>query len=136
MVRVEKLMTTGVIAVRDTDTVGKADSEMRTADIRHLPVIDRDSHVVGIVSNRDLLRALGAKDGCFRRIGEVMTRDVATVHPQMPAHQAVEIMLERKIGALPVVGDDGVMIGIITETDFLGVAHQALSKTAAQAHRH
>lgn len=126
MVRIEELMTTGVIALRETDTVGEAEEQMRAADIRHLPVIDARHHVVGIVSNLDLVRLLGNSKGEQKRIGEIMTREVLTIRPEMPAHRAAEIMLDRRIGALPVVGDDGVMIGIVTETDFLGVAHKAL----------
>jgi len=126
MVRIEELMTTGVIALKESDTVGKAEAQMRAADIRHLPVVDAGHHVVGIVSDRDLARLLGSSRGKQKRIGEIMTREVLTVRPEMPAHRAAEIMLDRKIGALPVVGDDGVMIGIVTETDFLGVAHKAL----------
>ena len=126
MVRIEELMTTGVIALKETDTVGEAEEQMRAADIRHLPVIDARHHVVGIVSNLDLVRLLGNSKGEQKRIGEIMTREVLTIRPEMPAHRAAEIMLDRRIGALPVVGDDGVMIGIVTETDFLGVAHKAL----------
>jgi CBS domain-containing protein len=126
VLRIEELMTTGVIAVRDTDTVKRADEEMKQADIRHLPVVDGRHHVVGIVSNRDLMRVLSTPEGPDRRIGEVMTRQVLTVRAETPAYRAAEMMLEHKIGSLPVVGEDGVMIGIVTETDFLAVAHNAL----------
>lgn len=126
MLRIEELMTTGVIAVKEADTVVKADQQMHEADIRHLPVVDDHHHVVGIVSNRDLARALASPKGKQQRIAEVMTRDVLTVRPEMPAYRAAEILIDRKIGSLPVVGDDGVMIGIVTETDFLSVARKAL----------
>jgi CBS domain-containing membrane protein len=126
VIRVQELMSTGVIAVRDTDTVERAEREMRIAGIRHLPVVDDRGHVVGIVSDRDLLKAIGAKKAKTQRLGAVMTRDVRTVRPVTSAHAAVELMLEGKFGALPVVGEDGVMVGIVTETDFLGLAHSAL----------
>jgi CBS domain-containing protein len=126
LLRIEELMTTGVIALKEGDTVGKADEQMSVASIRHLPVVDDHHHVVGIVSNRDLARALAAPRGKQQRIAEIMTRDVLTVRSETPAYRAAEIMLDRKIGSLPVVGEDGVMIGIVTETDFLAVAHNAL----------
>ena len=125
-IRVEEIMTSGVIALREGDTVARADEEMRLADIRHIPVVDERNHVVGVVSNRDLLLALGSPSGRRRRIGEVMTRDVMTVLPEMPAFRAAEMMMERKIGSLPVVDEHETLIGIITESDFLGIAHQAL----------
>lgn len=131
VLRIEELMTTGVIALKESHTVGQAAEEMRIADIRHLPVVDEHHRVVGIVSDRDLLRSMAGPKG-KQRITEVMTRDVLTVKPEMPAYRAAEIMLDKKIGSLPVVGDDGVMIGIVTETDFLAVAHKALhGKTGA-----
>jgi CBS domain-containing protein len=126
LLRIEELMTTGVIALKESDTVGGADEQMKVADIRHLPVVDDHHHVVGIVSNRDLARTLANPKGKQKRIAEIMTRDVLTVRSEMPAYRAAEIMIDRKIGSLPVVGDDGVMIGIVTETDFLAVAHKAL----------
>jgi CBS domain-containing protein len=55
-----------------------------------------------------------------------MTRDVTTVRPDTPASDAATILLERKIGSLPVVNSDGQPIGIVTETDFLQVARRAL----------
>jgi CBS domain-containing membrane protein len=124
--RIEELMTTGVIALKAGDTVGQANEQMRTADIRHLPVVDEHFRVVGIISDRDLLRSVAGPKGKQQRIADVMTRDVLTVRPEMPAYRAAEIMIDRKIGSLPVVGDDGVMIGIVTETDFLAIAHKAL----------
>jgi len=125
MIAVESLMTTGVLSVRDSDTVSAAQSMMDTAGIRHLPVADSHYHVVGIVSNRDL-KGVGPRSS-GKRVGAVMTRDVITVRPGDPASKAAEIMLERKLGALPVVDTNETLIGIVTETDFLRVALQALS---------
>jgi len=122
---VEDLMSTAVIALRASDTVGRVREEMELAEIRHIPVIDDRNHVIGIVSNRDLHRA--AKAHAPRRVADVMTRDVRTVRPSTPAAEAAEIMLELKIGSLPVVGDEQQLVGVITESDFLAVAQQALA---------
>lgn len=131
--RVEEMMTPGVIALHEDDTVAIADEQMRLADIRHIPVVDGQNHVVGIVSNRDIYKVLGTPDAAKKRIAEIMSRDVLTVAPEAPAFRAAEIMLDNKIGALPVVSEDEVLIGIVTETDFLSVAHNALQgRTGAQ----
>lgn len=122
---VEDLMSTAVIALHASDTVGRVREEMAIAEIRHIPVIDDKNHVIGIVSNRDLHRA--AQAHAPRRVADVMTRQPCTVRPSTPAAEAAAIMIERKIGSLPVVGDDEQLVGVITETDFLAVAHQALS---------
>jgi CBS domain-containing protein len=125
MIAVESLMTTGVLSVRDNDTVSDAQSTMNAAGIRHLPVADEHFHVVGIISNRDL-KGVGPRSR-GKRVGAVMTRDVICVRPGDPASKAAELMLDRKLGALPVVDSDETLIGIVTETDFLRVALQALT---------
>ncbi len=126
--RVESLMTTGVVAVKDSDSLAEADQAMRTAAIRHLPVVDAKGHVVGMVSNRDLAPVKRAKKE--HRVGEVMSRDVITVRADSDAADAADVMLEKKIGALPVVGSQEELIGIVTETDFLEIARSALRKAA------
>jgi len=107
---------------------------MKLGDIRHIPIVDEKAHLVGIISNRDVFRALGgSKRGKVIPVWEIMKRDVVTVRPGTPAHVAVELMLEKKIGSLPVIGDGEQLIGIVTETDFLAIAHEALVKEAKAA---
>jgi CBS domain-containing protein len=123
---VAELMTTAVITLSEKETITHADAEMKWAGIRHLPVTDRHGHLVGIVSNRDVLRALGESGGAPVPVHEIMTRDVLTVRPDTWAREAVDLMLEYKIDSLPVISDEGALIGIITATDFLEVAARVL----------
>ena len=122
---VEDLMSTAVIALNETDTVGRAHLEMHVASIRHIPVVDAANHVVGILSNRDLIRAL-AEGSMQAAVSQIMTRTVRTVRTNTPAFEAVTMMIEGKFGSLPVVGDHEQLVGIVTETDFMAVAQQAL----------
>jgi CBS domain-containing membrane protein len=119
-IRVEELMTTAVIAVRAGDSLEAARQQMEMAGIRHLPVVDDAQQVIGILSDRDLLRAVGG------RVGAHMTSDVVTVSPSSSAADAATRMQELKIGSLPVVSDDQRLVGMVTETDFLAVAARAL----------
>ncbi len=121
--RVSDLMTTAVITVHPNEPVAEAREDMRTGAFRHLPVVDAHARLIGIVSDRDLLR--GAANG-KTTIAEVMTRSPVTVGPDRPAHIAAELMLQNKFGALPVIEDDGRLVGVITETDFMRVARSAL----------
>jgi len=121
----QDVMTTAVITLKEGDTVSDADAEMHLADIRHLPVVDKHGHLVGIVSNRDLMRALARARGKAVKVAEVMTRKVRTIRPDTPIRQATSLMLQHKIGALPVVGDEEELVGIVTETDLLRIAHRA-----------
>lgn len=125
-VKVEDLMSTALLTVNPNDRIDAADLDMKLAGIRHFPVVDERNHLLGVVSDRDLLRALGSGGSVV--INKVMTREVETVSAETDAADAVELMLERKIGCLPVTGEDGQLIGMITETDFLQVAQRALSE--------
>lgn len=121
VLRVEDVMRTAVVALHETDTVGEARAEMDLASFRHLPIVDENNHVVGVVSARDVL----APDAATT-VAAVMRRHVVTVHPELPAHRAAHLLAAHKIGSLPVVGDDEQLVGIVTETDFLRIAEAAL----------
>jgi acetoin utilization protein AcuB len=105
---------------------------MRTQHIRHLPVVDDDHKLVGIISSRDLRMSMiemekgpaGTGKGYYlpalTKVRTVMAASVVKAHPDMPLSEAATIMSELKIGALPVVDPTGErVIGIITETDLL-----------------
>jgi CBS domain-containing protein len=128
MTTVEQLMKTRPMTAHKQTAVRDAVETMLEAGIRHLPVVDEAGRLIGLVSHRDALRALdlsrattGERDGM--RVGDIMKSEVL---PGMAAHQAAAMMIESKIGALPVVGENGRVVGIITETDFLEVAREAL----------
>jgi CBS domain-containing protein len=109
------------------DTLSVADSIMRSERIRHLPVLDESGRIVGILSQRDLffsalVRALGfgtsSRDRAFNAIlvKEVMTPDVVTTVAETLVKTAAQVMVDRKIGCLPVL-DGEVLIGMLSESD-------------------
>src|SRR6516165_4736474 len=111
------------------DTLTLADSVMRDERIRHLPVLDGRGRLVGILSQRDLflnalVRALGygtmARDRSFHTlvVKEVMTEDVVTATPETLITAAAQMMVDRKIGCLPVV-EGGTLVGILSESDIV-----------------
>ncbi len=131
---VEDFMSTAVITMKESDTLSAAQIEMQMAEIRHLPVVDKKGHVVGVLSDRDILRNLTKIDGKPTPVTQIMSRRVRTVRPSMPAAEAATLLIEHKFGCLPVVGDDEQIVGIITDTDFLRIAEQAL-RGADVSHR-
>lgn len=113
-------MTQRVVTLRASDTLADALEVRRSVDIRHLPVVE-EGHLVGLVSDRDLRRALGKRlDERETSIEELMVRDVRTLGPSDPLSAAASIMVERKISALPIVAvKTGELVGILSSTDLL-----------------
>ena len=119
-----------MITIGTDATLHVADAKMKLADVRHLPVVDEDGRLAGILSDRDVIAGLGETNGRWVPVTEVMSKDVVSVRPITRAYEAAAMMLDRKIGALPIVDDDGRLSGIVTETDFLRVAFRLLGGDA------
>ena len=101
---------------------------MREKGFRRLPVVDKKGHLVGIVSERDLLHASPSPASSLSiwemnyllwklKIEEVMSKQVISVAENAPIEEAARMMVDRKIGGMPVLGKDSTVIGVITETD-------------------
>ncbi len=118
------LMSTAVVSIRPDATLADAHADMETGMVRHLPVLDERRRLVGILSDRDILRTLSRPRSTT--VAEVMSRDVVTVRADQSAHAAAGLMLDRRISALPVLADDGSMVGVLTATDYLELARRAL----------
>jgi len=124
---VDDLMTTDVVTLDEHQDVLFATGAMQMRRIRHLPVV-RGERLVGLISHRDLLRAQARFSAQLKETGretiaevlakDVMTEDVTTVPPEMPADEAAMILVDAKFGCLPVVRD-GALVGIVTEADFV-----------------
>lgn len=123
---ISELMKTNLRIVHEDESIRTADWEMTLGEIRHLLVIDERGRLVGIISDRDVLRARGRGDTEIS-VNTIMCRDVLSISPTTPAASAVERMLRGKYSALPVVDDEGRPIGIVTSTDFLEIAYRALT---------
>jgi CBS domain-containing protein len=122
-------MSSELTTLRRNDSLTIADQVMHLGRIRHMPVLDDEGQVVGIVSQRDLFRgalarALGYGAHAQQKllgqlvVKEVMTNDPVTIGPDAPLAEAARLMLERKIGCLVVV-EEGRLVGILTESDFV-----------------
>lgn len=126
---VRDLMTQHVFTLRATDDLETLYDLMDTHHIRHVPVVDRDGDLVGLVTQRDLARSvLGAQDllplsvqqEILRRrsVREIMATEVETVEPDEELGTAAGMLLENKIGCRPVVEGEH-LVGILTESDFV-----------------
>ena len=126
--KVRDIMVKEVATLDVNDELSLANDIMRLGRIRHLPVVE-GSRLAGIVSERDLFRSslaqalgYGTKDTRdlmkTMHIKDIMVPAVITVTPETPLCDAVRLMLNHKIGCLPVVENER-LVGLITETDIL-----------------
>lgn len=122
------LMTTDLVVLRPRHHLERAAREMRLSRIRHIPIVDDKGGLVGLLTQRDLL---AAGPDLARPISSVMNADIKTVRPDTPAHEAALLILRYAIGCVPVVARSGELVGLITDTDFVGVAYQALGGTVS-----
>jgi acetoin utilization protein AcuB len=126
---VRELMTGAVITAPPWMPILEARNLMVKERIRHLPVRAPGGELLGMITDRDIRLNLPSQATSLSvweinhllaklTVDEVMTEVVITVGPDIPAREAARLMIERQIGALPVV-DGGILIGIVTETDLL-----------------
>jgi CBS domain-containing protein len=123
MITVADFMTKDLVTVRATDDLALAESLLRLGGIRHLPVV-QDGKLVGLLTQRDLLRSGVAGKAAARDtpVSAAMTPNPTTARGGTSLAQAARTMLEHKYGCLPVCDDDGRLVGIVTEADFVRFA--------------
>lgn len=118
---VQDYMTPRPVTLR-TDTDFKLALQlMQRHAIHHLPVLDADDRLVGIVAERDLMFAALRFLGSAVDVEQVMHRDVVTATPEMSVADAASLMVGNAIGGLPVVDAAGTVVGVITESDIFKV---------------
>ena len=133
---VADVMTRKLVTVTEQDVVANIDEAMHRLRLRHVPVVDAEGKLVGLVSHPDLMHAASSflsdreadRNALIAQVsvGMIMQREVLTVQPDDSLVEAGKLMWESKIGSLPVVDLEGHLVGIITEADFIAIALQLL----------
>ena len=126
--QVKDVMKTQLVTLNADSKLGFANDIMYLGRIRHLPVV-KGEIVVGILTQRDLYRSSltsiltnWKENKEFLdsiKVSEVMTKNVITVAPDATIEEAAQIMIDKKVGGLPVVKEKNKLVGLITETDVL-----------------
>lgn len=125
-------MTRKIVAIHEDDTIAQLLDKMQELRIRHLPVVGEGDRLVGLVSQRDLLHAassfLSDREAARNeligtvKVGTIMQRELVTAAPGDGLAEAGRIMLETKLGCMPVVEEGGKLVGVLTEADFVRLA--------------
>jgi acetoin utilization protein AcuB len=132
--QVSELMTPSPRTLDVTATVRDAVVLMNELDVRHLPVMD-EGDLVGIISDRDVKSALGAEatdvDAYARQldspVSRLMSSYVITVGPEDELGDAIDVMLENRLGNVPVIAEDPpTLVGVLSYVDILRAARDAL----------
>jgi len=128
---ITETIRTDLIAVGAETKLSEAKSLMQEGNFRHLPVVDADGKLVGIVTDRDMRDAypsslLDQEDyqqtfekAMQHTVGEIMTQNPLTVAPYYTLQDTLLMIDEKKVGALPVIDEDGKLKGILSTRDLL-----------------
>ena len=136
----QDIMTENPVTIRATNTVADTCEVLQDMEIRHLPVV-QGTELVGIISDRDLRSVhmprlvdeetlQNAKERYHAPISSLMSPDVVRVFPDSNVEEIIELMLEHKVGAVPVVdAGTGDLLGIVSYVDILRSMHSILAET-------
>jgi acetoin utilization protein AcuB len=128
---VSRSMTRKVITVTKEASLSEVQALMQQHKIRHLPVVEADNHLIGIITDRDIRSALprelvkGMEDPRQREnfarltVADVMTPDPITISPTHTLEDALLLIQEKRVGAFPVVDQTGMLTGILSVRDLL-----------------
>jgi CBS domain-containing membrane protein len=127
---VGELMTRKVVTISPTDTIAQIEEGMQRFRFRHMPVVE-DGKLVGLVTHRDLLHALSTtlspvqeqRNAIIRAqpASRIMQKELVTVPADEPLLSAANSLWDKKLGCLLVTDADNVLLGILTEADFVRV---------------
>lgn len=128
---VSRSMVSDVITIDEDASVFEAQEKMAANGIRHLPIVDADNRLIGIVTDRDIRSAMPyeliKKKGSLPerekiaqlKVADIMTRNPKTISPMYTIQDALLMIQKEKVGAFPVVDDDGRLKGILSVRDLL-----------------
>lgn len=144
---VEEVMSTEVVTVREDDPLKEAAHQMVEAGVGGLPVVNADGKLVGIITEADFLKRQAASAGRFRllgallrrdevpeadTVGQVMTRELKTVLPEMELGEAARLMVKHSVKRLPVVDAGGSVVGIVSRADVMKAFNRSDERIARE----
>ncbi|MCC2679409.1 MAG: hypothetical protein K0R29_1985 [Pseudobdellovibrio sp.] len=117
--KLKKIFSKNLITISSEDTIHDADHIMKSRQIRHLPVIDRDGFLVGMLSKSDYMALLHLKIDLYSiKVGELMSSPVKTFSANAPVKAVAQLFVSEKINS-GLVMDNNEIVGIVTSQDLL-----------------
>ena len=129
---IQDAMTANPTTIEPGTSAREAAKLMKAEDIGSLPIVE-DGRLVGMITDRDLaIRILAEGKDAETPGGEIASKDVVTIDPQQSLEEAARLMAEHQIRRIPVVEEDGKLVGILAQADVAQVGHDQLTGETVQ----
>jgi CBS domain-containing protein len=124
---VQEAMTSNPTTVSPDTAAREAAQIMKSEDTGIVPIVEGD-RLVGVITDRDLaLRIVGEGASADTRVGDLASKDLVTVDPQQSLEEAARLMAEHQVRRLPVVEEDGRLVGILSQKDLADAGYDTLT---------
>jgi len=129
---IQEAMTSNPTTVGPTNTAAEAAQIMKSEDVGSLPIVESDG-LLGVITDRDIaIRVVAEGRDPDTTVGEIASKDVVTVGPEQSLEDAARLMAEHQLRRLPVVEEDGRLVGILAQADIAQAGHDALTGDTVQ----
>jgi CBS domain-containing protein len=120
------------MAITPETTAQESAQLMKTEDVGSLPIVE-DGRLVGVITDRDLaVRAVAEGRGAETPVAEIASKDLVTIDPQQSLEEAARLMAEHQVRRLPVVEEDGRLVGVLAQADVAQAGHDSLTGEVVQ----
>lgn len=125
-------MTSNPTAITPDTTVQEAARLMKSEDVGALPIVE-DGRLTGVVTDRDLaIRGIAEGRGAETTVRELASKDIVTIEAQQSLEEAARLMAEHQVRRLPVVEEDGRLVGMLAQADVAQAGHDTLTGDVVQ----
>jgi CBS domain-containing protein len=129
---IQEAMTPDPTAVEPGTPAQEAARLMKSEDVGALPIVE-GGKLTGMITDRDLaIRVLAEGKDASTAVGEIASKDVVTVDPQQSLEEAARLMADNQVRRLPVVEEDGRLVGILAQADVAETGHDTLTGELVQ----
>ncbi|HEX4929987.1 MAG TPA: CBS domain-containing protein [Gaiellaceae bacterium] len=129
---IREAMTPSPTTIEPGTTVQEAARTMKSEDVGSLPIVE-DGRLAGVVTDRDLaIRVLAEGKSADTPVGEIASKDIVTIDPEQSLEEAARLMAEHQVRRLPVMEEDGKLVGILAQADLAQTGDDALTGDVVQ----
>ena len=130
---IQEAMTPNPTTVEPETTAQEAASIMKSDDIGSLPIVESGDKLAGVITDRDIaIRVVAEGRSGDTPVSGIASKDVVTIDPQQSLEEAARLMANNQVRRLPVVEEDGRLVGILAQADIAQAGHDSLTGETVQ----